>query len=240
MSRILAPRTGGARVLPSGERLAAAVLDFLALAVPQVILGTVILGQRFGRLASFMEAHSKDTHIATNHTYIALSNQASVVLGHFLIAAEAVTAVYLVGMYLGTGATLGKLAMGLRITRVDGSAMTPRDAVLRSLVFWVPLFSLVFIPVIGVWLWLVESVWGTLVILLRPDRRAPEDLLGRTIVVRKESQGQSLAELLNYAAPPAPSAQPPSPIPGRGGHLPGWGPSDEPPPAASARRRKGE
>ncbi|MGA2872143.1 MAG: RDD family protein [Candidatus Dormibacteria bacterium] len=235
MNQSPAAMTGGARALPSGERLAAAVLDFVVLLVPQVILGVVMMGHKFQRLATFMEAHSKDTHLATNHTYITLSSQANVVLSHFLYASEAITAIYLIGMYLGTGATLGKLAMGLRITRVDGSAITPRDAVLRSLVFWVPLL----VPVIGVLLWLAEYIWGTLVILFRHDHRAPEDLLGRTMVVRKESQGRSLAEILNYASP-LPPTQPPGPIPSRSGHLPGWGPSDEPPPPASARSRGGQ
>lgn len=222
------PLPGGARALPSGERLAAAVIDFLVLAVPQVILAVLIAGPQFRRYFTFVSAHAKNAHLTTNPTFIRLAHQLGTVGFRFSIVSEALTAVYLIGMYLGTGATLGKLALGLRITRVDGSSMTIRDAVLRSLVFWVPLL----IPVIGLWLWLLQYIGGTLVVLIRPDHRGPEDLLGRTIVVRKESRGRPLQELLGYAGTAAvPPSQPPTPPHGRGGHLPGWGPpADQPPP----------
>jgi uncharacterized RDD family membrane protein YckC len=220
-----APPPAGARGLPAAERLAAAVVDFGVLAVPQVIVAIAIAGHQFSRYASFVANHSKDTHLATNPTFVKLAASVNATIPRFLLVSEAITAVYLIGMYLATGATLGKLVMGLRITRVDGSPMTPRDAVLRSLVFWVPLL----IPAIGLWLWLAQYIGGTLVVLFRPDHRGPEDLLGRTIVVRKESQGRSLAELFSPARPGTPTFPPPSPPAARGGHLPGWGPADEPP-----------
>jgi uncharacterized RDD family membrane protein YckC len=221
------PLRGGARALPSGERLAAAVIDFLVLAVPQAVLLVVIVltSSQYHQFTVFLEAHSKATNLASNPTFVRLSKHLTTVATEFLYTAEAVTAAYLIFMYIRFGATLGKLALGLRITRVDGSPMTVRNAVLRSTVFWIPLL----VPVIGLWIWLVEYMAGTLVVLFRPDHRGPEDLLGHTIVVRKESVGRSLAELLHYAPPLAPPGQPPSPQ-GRGGHLPGWGPSDAPPP----------
>ncbi|MGA8207103.1 MAG: RDD family protein [Candidatus Dormiibacterota bacterium] len=224
------PLGGGARALPSGERLAAAVIDFLVLAVPQAVLLVLIVltSSQYHQFTVFLEAHSKATNLATNPTFVRLSQHLTTVASEFLYAAEAVTAVYLIFMYLRFGATLGKLALGLRITRVDGSPMTASNAVLRSTVFWIPLL----IPVIGLWVWLVEYMAGTLVVLFRPDHRGPEDLLGHTIVVRKESAGRSLSELLNYAPPLAPPGQPPSPQ-ARGGHLPGWGPSTDRPPTAS-------
>jgi uncharacterized RDD family membrane protein YckC len=223
------PLGGGTRALPSGERLAAAVIDFLVLAVPQAVLLVVIVltSSQYHQFTVFLEAHSKATNLATNPTFVRLSQHLTTVASEFLYAAEAVTAVYLIFMYLRFGATLGKIALGLRITRVDGSPMTARNAVLRSTVFWIPLL----IPVIGLWVWLVEYMAGTLVVLFRPDHRGPEDLLGHTIVVRKDSVGRSLSELLNYAPPLTPPGQPPSPQ-GRGGHLPGWGPSNERPPKA--------
>lgn len=231
------PLRGGARALPSGERLAAAVIDFLVLAVPQAVLLAVIVltSHQYHQFTVFLEAHSKATNLASNPTFVRLSKHLTTVATEFLYAAEAVTAVYLIFMYLRFGATLGKLALGLRITRLDGSPMTARNAVLRSTVFWIPLL----VPVIGLWIWLVEYIAGTLVVLFRPDHRGPEDLLGHTIVVRKESAGRSLSELLNYAPPLAPPGQPPSPQ-GRGGHLPGWGPSgDRPPTPAPADPEEG-
>ncbi|MFZ0996202.1 MAG: RDD family protein [Candidatus Dormiibacterota bacterium] len=221
------PLRGGARALPSGERLAAAVIDFLVLAVPQAVLLVVIVltSSQYHQFTVFLEAHSKATNLASNPTFVRLSQHLTTVATEFLYASEAVTAAYLIFMYLRFGATLGKLALGLRITRVDGSPMTVRNAVLRSTVFWIPLL----VPVIGLWIWLVEYMAGTVVVLFRPDHRGPEDLLGHTIVVRRESAGRSLSELLNYAPPLAPPGQPPSPQ-GRGGHLPGWGPSEDRPP----------
>ncbi len=220
------PQPSGARPLPSWERLAAAVIDFVVLLIPQVILAILIAGPQYARLFTFVGAHEKDTNLSTNPTFVRLLHQLSAVSVHLTIVVEALTAAYLIGMYLSTGATLGKLALGLRITRVDGRPMTVRDAVLRSVVFWVPLL----IPVFGIFLQLVEYVGGTMVLILRPDHRAPEDLLGGTIVVRKEQSGRPLAELLSYRRPYVPAYQPPNAPPARGGHLPGWGPASEQPP----------
>jgi uncharacterized RDD family membrane protein YckC len=222
------PQPSGARPLPSWERLAAAVIDFVVLLIPQVILATLIAGPQYSRLFAYATAHARESNLAKDPHFVRLADRLTPALLHYGISAAAVTAIYLIGMYLGAGATLGKLALGLRITRVDGRPMTVRDAVLRSLVFWV---GSPFMPVIGVWIWLVQFIGGTLVLLFRPDHRAPEDLIGGTIVVRKEQSGRPLSELLSYRRPYVPADQPPNAPPARGGHLPGWGPaSDQPPP----------
>ncbi len=227
---VIAAAPGSSRGLPSWERLSAAALDFVVLAIPQAIVAAFIVRKPWGRLIDFLEAHSKAKNLAHNATFISLSNRADTAFFHFLLIAEALTAIYLIGMYLGTGSTLGKLALGLRITRVDGSPMSPRDAVLRSLVFWVPL--LLSGIGIGIWIWLVEYVGGTLVILFRPDRRGFEDLLGRTIVVRRQDRGRPLSELLPGRTVQVPPERPPVPGPGGGGYLPGWGPPPVPTPDA--------
>ncbi|MGH7643543.1 MAG: RDD family protein [Candidatus Dormibacteria bacterium] len=218
----------GQRSLPSWERLAAAVIDFLVLIVPQLILFTVIAGHRFSKIYSFEVAHRGEgaAKLAANSTFIRLGHQFTPAFDTFLIVSEALTAAYLIGMYLGTGATLGKLALGLRISRVDGRPMTVRDGVLRSLVFWVPFL----IPLVGVWLLLLQYVGGTLVLLIRPDHRGPEDLVAGTFVMRKADQGRSLAEISGVGLQSI-SAPPPSDSPVvRTGHLPGWGPvTDQPP-----------
>ena len=66
------------------------------------------------------------------------------------------------------GRTFGMAALGLRVVRVDGSDLDVGHAVLRVLVF--PLSFLLF----GL---------GFLLILLRKDRRALHDLIGRAAVV---------------------------------------------------------
>ncbi|HEY6538219.1 MAG TPA: RDD family protein [Candidatus Dormibacteraeota bacterium] len=225
---IASPTSTASRGLPAWERLAAAVIDFLVLAVAWVILLVILVGHDYSRLAKYAVAHSKETHLGKDPRFVHLSHQLTAPLFHVGIAAAAVTALYLIGMYLGTGATLGKLALGLRITRVDGSPMTIWNAVLRSLVFW--LGNPLFIPIVGVLIWLLEFIVGTLLLLTRSDHRGPEDFLGRTFVVRKEDQGRSLAELTGRG-PILPSQTPPPAAPPlRGGHLPGWGPVDQPSP----------
>ncbi|HVC23376.1 MAG TPA: RDD family protein [Candidatus Dormibacteraeota bacterium] len=224
---IASPISAVSRRLPSWERLAAGFIDWLVLLIPEIILAVIFASHAYSRLFSYIKAHKGESNLSKDPRFVHLSHLLSTPLVHFLIASEAVTAIYLIGMYLGTGATLGKLALGLRITRVDGHPLTAWDAVLRSLVFWVPLL----IPIIGIWLWLLQYVGGTLVMLFRPDHRGPEDLIAGTIVVPKNARGSSLAEMTGYITPNAPPPQPPD-APVRGGHLPGWGPANEqqPPP----------
>ncbi|MGC2191690.1 MAG: RDD family protein [Candidatus Dormiibacterota bacterium] len=224
----------GARPLPSWERLGAAVIDFLVLAVLELIAAVPIAGKQYAKIISFEEAHGGRTaNLAKNPHFVSLANKFSVQLMHLGIVAAALTAIYLIGMYLGAGATLGKLALGLRVTRVDGRPMTIRDAVFRSIVFWVA--NPFLIPVIGVLLWLLQFIGGTLVLLIRPDHRGPEDLLGGTMVVRKADRGRTLADIAGYDLPSVPPAQPPDAPTVRSGHLPGWGPvGDQPPPPAGS------
>ncbi len=223
--------------LPSWERLAAAVIDFVVLFVVELIVAIPIAGHQYSRIAAFARAHENSSGLAKNPHFVALARQLSLQTFHVWIAAAAITAVYLIGMYLATGATLGKLALGLRITRTDGRPMTVRDAVLRSIVFWIgsPL-----LPLIGIWIWLLQFVGGTLVLLIRPDHRGPEDLLGGTMVVRQADRGRSIAELTGYGPPAVPPAYPPDAPPLRGGHLPGWGPVvDQAPPQPGGGTEEG-
>ncbi|MGC1183656.1 MAG: RDD family protein [Candidatus Dormiibacterota bacterium] len=224
---IARPISTGSRRLPSWERLAAGFIDWLVLLVPEIILAVVFAGHAYSRLFSYIKAHKSETNLSKDPRFVHLAHLLSTPLLHFLIASEALTAIYLIGMYLGTGATLGKLALGLRITRVDGHPLRVWDAVLRSLVFWVPLL----IPIIGVWLLLLQYVGGTLVMLIRPDHRGPEDLIAGSFVVPKDARGLSLAEMTGHQPPSAPPLQPPD-APVRGGHLPGWGPVNEQQPPA--------
>jgi uncharacterized RDD family membrane protein YckC len=83
-----------------------------------------------------------------------------------------VSFVYYTGFMVTCQATPGKLAYGLRITRLDGTSPEPNLFLLRYLAFFLTLM-VPLAPVISGWL-----VW------LRPDRRALHDRLARTVVVR--------------------------------------------------------
>ncbi|MHB1525813.1 MAG: RDD family protein [Candidatus Dormibacteria bacterium] len=212
---------GRPRALPTWPRLGAAVIDFVVLLIPEIIAFQLIAGPAMTRALNYYQAHqAQGPSVAVAH---APNYQPA--LYHFYIAIEAITAAYLIASYLGFSSTLGKLAVGLRVTRVDGRPLRVRDAVLRSLPFWLPLLL---VP-ISVPLLFFQYVGGTILIFTRPDRRGPEDLLGGTMVVAKEFQGRSLTELAQIGPPPRPSWPSRQPPPPGGGHLPGWEPVYAPP-----------
>ncbi|NNM96497.1 MAG: RDD family protein [Candidatus Dormibacteraeota bacterium] len=214
------PAYGRPRALPTWRRLGAAAVDFVVLLIPEIIAFQLIAGSAMSRALSYYQAHvSQGPSVAVAH-----SPNYQPALYHFYIATEAITAAYLIATYLGWSATVGKLLFGLRITRVDGHPLRARDAVLRSVPFWLPLL----IVPLSVPLLFFEYVGGTILIFARPDHRGPEDLLGGSMVVAKEFQGRSLKELTQLAPPTQPPPQPPPPS---SGHLPGWEPVYSPPAA---------
>lgn len=212
MTQNPAPRR--ARPLPVGPRFLAAVIDFIVLAIPQAIAYILIAAPQVSRVESYYQRHPKQgIAAAVAHTPgYAASNL------HFFIVAEALTAAYLIGGYLAFSGTLGKRLLGLRVTRVDGSPLRVRDAVLRSLPFWVPWL----LPAVGLYLNFFEFVGGSILLLFRPDHRAPEDMLGNSMVVWREQEGRSLGDIV--AAPSISSPPPAQPGSVHGGHLPGWEP----------------
>lgn len=218
----LAPISGRRSALPSWPRLAAAMIDFLVLLIPEIILFELIAAPAMSKALNFYNNHpAKGLNAAVAHSPNYESS-----LYHFYIAIEALLAAYLIICYLRWGATVGKLVLGLRITRYDGSPLSPRDAALRSLPFWLPLL----LPsVIGIYLFFAQYVGSTILILVRPDHRGIEDLLGRSIVVHKDFQGQSLGELIAARPLVRPPLEPPPPRADGGGHLPGWEPVHRPP-----------
>ncbi|MGH7611462.1 MAG: RDD family protein [Candidatus Dormibacteria bacterium] len=233
------PLRGGATNLPSGERLAAGVVDFLVLIIPEAILFVLVADHSVGLLLKYIRAHEKSGHIVTGALKTAQYHHLAVQTGKavflFIIVTQALTAVYLIGMYLARGATVGKLAMGLRITRADGQPMRPANAALRSMVFWIPALLIV-IPY-GTWIWILVTIASTVLILARPDHRGLDDMIGGTIVVRKESVGRPLADLLGFSPSQVPPGSPPAP--GHGGHLPGWEPVEQPPAPTSPPAESG-
>jgi len=215
------PGYGRPQALPTWRRLGAAGLDFVVLLIPEIIAFQLIAGPAMSRALNYYQAHVSQGPAAA----VAHSPEYQPALDHFYIAIEAITAAYLIATYLGWSATVGKLLFGLRITRVDGRPLRVRDAVLRSVPFWLPLL----IVPLAVPLLFFQYVGGTILIFARPDRRGPEDLLGNSMVVAKEFQGQSLQQLMQLKPPAPPPPQPPPPS---SGHLPGWEPVYQPPAAA--------
>ncbi len=214
------PARPRARPLPVGPRFAAAAIDFILLAIPEAIAYILIAATQVSRVEAYYQLHPKQgIAAAVAHTpgYAAANLR-------FFIVAEAVTAAYLIAGYLSLSGTLGKRLMGLRITRVDGTPLRVRDAVLRSLPFWVPWL----VPAVGLYLNFFQFVGGSILLIFRPDHRGPEDMLGNSIVVWREQEGRSLREIVTTAPPPQPPLRPPSPEVQRGGHLPGWEPVHKP------------
>jgi uncharacterized RDD family membrane protein YckC len=78
------------------------------------------------------------------------------------------------------GRTLGKLALRLRVVRVDGEPMTFGRAALREAGIKVVLFTLIFGVITAGVLLVIDALWP----LWDGERRALHDMLARTRVVR--------------------------------------------------------
>lgn len=209
--------------LPRGPRFLAGVIDFFALLIPEVVAYELIAAGEVNRWSAYYQSHPKAGLSASLAKY----PDVNATVFHFYISIEVLTAAYLIASYLIWGATPGKLALGLRITRLDGSPLSVRAAVLRSIPFWLPLL----VTPISLPLLFFEYVGSPILIISRPDRRALEDLLAGTMVVRRELAGTPLSQLV---APPAPRRPPSSPPAPRGRHLPGWEPAAPPPPEGAS------
>ncbi len=209
--------------LPRGPRFLAAIIDFLVLLIPEVVAYELIAAGPVNRWATYYQSHPK---VGVSGSLAKFPDVNGAVY-HFYIAIEVITAIYLIGTYLGLGATVGKLALGLRITRLDGSRLSVRAAVLRSIPFWLPLL----VTPISLPLLFFQYVGSPILIISRPDRRALGDLLAGTMVIRKELAGTGLQDLIAQGPPVPPPKTPP---PARSGHLPGWEPASQPPAPVSS------
>ena len=171
----------GVRLAGFWWRVLAAALDQALLGVVGFLLALPFMGPLFDGLVAFWReslAAARTGSVApTAPTYAELlpfGNQ----LGVALVAA-AVQITYHVLMWRLRGATLGQLAMGLRVVPVDEGRSTERlgygVVVPRAVIWSIPwcLGSLYFIGMInGLW-----SLWN-------PRRMAVHDLVARTQVIR--------------------------------------------------------
>jgi uncharacterized RDD family membrane protein YckC len=83
------------------------------------------------------------------------------------------SATYTIGFWVSHGATPGKMAVGIRITLMDGSPLSFGTALWRYLVFNVPLL------IFGVF---YASIMGIMIGVSR-DKRGPQDYAANTVVV---------------------------------------------------------
>ena len=96
--------------------------------------------------------------------------------------------VYYIGLEGTRGATVGKMALGLRVVKVDGSAVTLQDAVIRNLLRIVDAFPY-FIPYLA----------GAVLIWTSPAKQRLGDRVANTLVVKKDQA--------TIADPPYPTAR---------------------------------
>jgi uncharacterized RDD family membrane protein YckC len=100
--------------------------------------------------------------------------------------------IYFVGLWMWRGQTVGKMIVGVKIVGRDGSRITPLQAILRYLFYIVPsyapiLFAVESIPPIRPYAWVivfVASFVNLLIIALTPEKRAIQDLMAGTVVIR--------------------------------------------------------
>jgi uncharacterized RDD family membrane protein YckC len=156
--------TLGYTVAGLGSRIVAQILDNLV-AIPLTLVGILL----FGALANLLVSSSQGAAFAGAAAGLFAG---FVYFGYFLVA-EAVT----------SGKTFGKSAMGLRVIRVDGSAVDFSAVAVRNLV-----------RIIDVAILLI----GVVVMFFQPQTRRLGDLAAGTLVVRD----RALVTLAAAVAPP--------------------------------------
>ncbi len=157
---------GGLNLAEPVNRIGARVIDgivwiVLLLVVAYLVTGTSGIGLR-------AEGVSYTAHLIAT------------VIGTALVAA------YEVLMVLTRQATLGKVALGLKVARQDGSAPGRNEALLRVVPFALPQLLAALAGDLG-WLFVVLSVLigvaSVVLLFIDPRRQAVWDKLARTVVV---------------------------------------------------------
>jgi uncharacterized RDD family membrane protein YckC len=179
---------------------------FVAILIDSVILGLV--GSPFADFQKTTSSVGTTYHIEYR--------------GGGFFALLAVVLIYYIVMEGTLGATVGKLAMGVRVVQSDGSKCTWQGAIIRNL--------LRIIDALFVYLVAAILVWTS------PTRQRLGDRAANTVVIKKGSNtgvgsgtgGTASAATMNWPTPAAPGgvAIPPPPPPPPVGAPPG----DQPPP----------
>lgn len=108
----------------------------------------------------------------------------------------AIGLVYFAGFWSWRGQTLGKIIVGARVVRSDGSPISPGNAVLRYLFYLVPTFTpiLFFAAYISGWIPLPAAIVGLIIIATSSRKRGLHDRIAGTVVINTRAQ-----VLLDYA-----------------------------------------
>jgi uncharacterized RDD family membrane protein YckC len=151
------PPTGPNSLASQWMRLVARIIDIIILAIPGFIVAGALLSDSDAAYRPGMTPLSGD-----------------------LIAVSLVTlligAAYEVGMLVTQGATVGKMALGMRVARIaDGQKPTPADAVTR----WAVPNVAGLVPFLGGLFQIVNALWC----LWDPNRQCLHDKVAKTVVV---------------------------------------------------------
>ncbi|MGH1492961.1 MAG: RDD family protein [Acidimicrobiales bacterium] len=98
------------------------------------------------------------------------------------IVTGALVVVYEVVMVGNLGATLGKMALGLKVVNEDGSAADYMTGVQR-MVLYIAMIFVGLIPILGSLLFLGIAVAGLVLLFTDAKRQTPWDKVGKTLVV---------------------------------------------------------
>jgi uncharacterized RDD family membrane protein YckC len=135
-----------------GRRLLAVIIDAIIFIVVNAIVGMIF--------------HANVTNVNGTMSY-SLSGPGAVIADLFPI-------VYYIVLEATMGATLGKLALGLRVVKLDGTPISWGESVVRNLLRIVDVIP-VFIP----------YLLGAILIWTSPTKQRLGDRVAKTVVVRR-------------------------------------------------------
>jgi uncharacterized RDD family membrane protein YckC len=121
---------------------------------------------------------------------------------------------YFMGFWLWRGQTVGKMIIGAKVVRPDGSRIGLGNAALRYIFYFIPTFApLLFVTgFFGVasWLQLVVPLISIIIIGLVAKKRGIHDLVAGTVVINTRSrafQSRSTQDLETYESESEPNQQ---------------------------------
>jgi len=143
-------------------RIGARLIDYVVWAVPYVFFSLI-----FGGLS----LASGDSSVSFVSAFLAA-----------VLAAGAVTGyeTYMVG---SRGQTLGKMALGLKVVREDGSAPDMKDGFMRILPFAILGFLAAFISLLAWLIMVIVAIVSLVFLFTDPKRQAAWDRVAKTVVV---------------------------------------------------------